>query len=378
MLQVMEKVSLRFKVESWGYKKAVKPLLFAQEPERVHERMLRTGRLLGRSGLTRSLVKGLFSYQRTMLEQEVFGLKFRNPVGLSGGFDKDADLVNILPSVGFGYFQVGSVTAKPYEGNRRPWLYRLPKSKSIIVNYGLKNIGAKRVIEKLKRSRLGEVPVSISVAKTNCKETADDEAGIEDYCECLVLLSESGVGDMYTLNISCPNAFGGEPFTDSGKLERLLIRVGELGLEKPVLVKMPVDLVWDDFKFLLDVILRHKCRGVIISNLTKDRSGVSLHDDILDETKGGLSGKPTERKANGLISRTYKYCGDRLIIVGVGGIFSAEDAYEKIRRGATLVQLITGMIYEGPQLIGQINEGLVELLEKDGLKSISEAVGSKG
>ncbi len=373
----MRKDSWRFKIEAWGYKKVMKPLFFMQSPEKVHERMSRVGRLLGKSELTRFFVKSLFSYQHSMLGQKVFGLKFKNPVGLSGGFDKDADLVNVLPSVGFGYFQVGSVTAKPYEGNVKPWLYRLPKSKSIVVNYGLKNIGAQRIIDKLKRSRLGEVPISISIAKTNCKETVNDEAGIQDYFESLSLFKESGVGDLYTLNISCPNAFGGEPFTDPGKLERLLVRVDELNLGKPVLVKMPVDLVWDDFKLLLDVILKHKCQGVIISNLTKDRSSSSVRDNIPSGIKGGISGKPTEKRANELIGRTYKYCGDKLIIVGVGGIFSAEDAYMKIRLGATLVQLITGMIYEGPQLIGQINEGLVRLLKQDGYMNISEAVGSK-
>jgi dihydroorotate dehydrogenase subfamily 2 len=372
----MNKSSWRFRIEAWGYRNVVKPLLFAQNPEKVHERMLRVGKLLGKSGVTRSLVKSLFAYTDSRLEQEVFGLKFRNPVGLSAGFDKDADLVNILPSVGFGYFQVGSITAKSYKGNEKPWLYRLPKSKSIVVNYGLKNIGVKRVIRKLKRSRLKEVPVSISVAKTNCKEVANDEAGIQDYLESLSLLKESEVGDIYTLNISCPNAFGGEPFTEPNKLERLLVRIDELDLKKPMLVKMPVDLVWDEFKLLLDVVLRHRCVGVVISNLTKDRSDLKTNDDI-SNIKGGLSGKPTEEKANELISQTYKYCGDRLKIVGVGGVFSAEDAYEKIRRGATLVQLITGMIYEGPQLIGQINEGLVKLLETDGYGNIKEAVGSK-
>lgn len=370
----MGKSNWRFRVEAWGYRNVMKPLFFAQNPEKVHERMLRMGRLLGSNRLTRNLVKILFSYQNSMLEQEVFGLKFKNPVGLSGGFDKDADLVNVLPSVGFGYFQVGSITLRLYKGNTRPWLYRLPKSKSIIVNYGLKNIGIERVIEKLKQSRLGEVPMSISVAKTNCKETVSDEAGIDDYCECLSLIKESGVGDMYTLNISCPNAFGGEPFIAPGKLERLLVRIDELKLKKPLLIKMPVDLGWDDFKLLLDVILKHECPGVVISNLTKDRD--NINDDVADEVRGGLSGKPTEKKANELISQTFKYCGDRLVVIGVGGIFSAEDAYEKIRRGATLVQLITGMIYEGPQLIGQINEGLVELLKRDGYQNISEVIGT--
>lgn len=348
------------------YKWLIRPVLFRIDPEEAHNRAVRSGKILGSSGSSRWLIKKMFCFEHDSLQQKIWGVRFKNPIGLSAGFDKDAELINILPAVGFGYLQVGSVTARPYGGNEPPRLRRLVEKKSILVNYGLKNIGVDRIIEKIKRGRNIEVPFSVSVAKTNSKKTVDEGRGIEDYYECLSKLAAGGIGDMYTINISCPNAFGGEPFTEPDKLDRLLNRIRKVKFNKPMLVKMPVDFGWDEFRQLLDVVIKYGCQGVIIGNLSKD---------LNQEARGGVSGKLIEKRVNDLISKTYKYAGDRLIIVGVGGVFSAEDAYEKIKRGATLVQLITGMIFEGPQLIGQINAGLVEFLKRDGYNNISEAVG---
>ena len=369
------KIFVKTKTIRQLYTKVLKPILFLCNPEPVHNTFTKIGAFFGQFNWARQLTHYLFYYENSALEQTVCGIHFKNPVGLSAGFDKDAELVNILPHVGFGFMSIGSVTAKPYAGNARPWLYRLPKSKSILVNFGLKNIGVTKIIAKLKQSQK-TFPWLISIAKTNCKENADIHAGINDYAESLKALEKNGVGDIYELNISCPNAYGGESFTTPERLEMLLSKITTLGLTKPIMLKMPINLPWNEFKKLLDVSISFNIAGVIIGNLNKDRASAEIKDEIPAGLKGNLSGKPTWDLSNTLISETYKYCGRKLVIVGVGGIFSPKDTYEKIKRGATLVQLITGMIFEGPALIGDINCDLAELLEKDGFKSISEAVGS--
>lgn len=357
------------------YKKALKPVFFQQDPEAVHNRILKMGRIFGSSALARGLFKAAFSYTHLALKQTVFGIDFANPVGLSAGFDKDADLINFLPSFGFGFLTIGSVTLNPYEGNAPPRLYRLPKSEAIVVNFGLKNISTKLVNERLQASR-SQAPIVVSIAKTNSQATCDDESGVLDYVGSFQQITTQEKVVMIEINISCPNTFGGEPFTTPERLEKLLQALDEVPCSKPVVVKMPINLAWPEFQALLDVILGHRVAGVTVGNLNKDRASDKIHDQIPAGLKGGISGKPTYDLCNELISKTYQYCGDKLVIIGVGGIFSAKDAYEKIKRGASLVELITGMIYEGPQLIGEINAGLVKLLEKDGYKNIQEAIGS--
>ena len=244
-----------------------------------------------------------------------------------------------------------------------------------MVNYGLKNIGAKLVNERISASH-STTPIVVSIAKTNSAATCDDETGIADYAASFKQVAEQAKVAMIEINISCPNAFGGEPFTGPERLEKLLQALDAVPCSKPIVVKMPINLAWPEFRDLLDVILRHRVAGVTVGNLNKDRSSNKIHDTIPAGLKGGISGKPTYDLCNELISKTYQYCDNKLVIIGVGGIFSAQDAYEKIKRGASLVELITGMIYEGPQLIGEINAGLVKLSQKDGFKNIKEAIGS--
>lgn len=366
------------KLYEFFYLNFLKPILFKLDPDLVHQMFLNYGHSLGQSAIGKFIVKTSFYYENPMLEQEIFGLKFKNPVGLSAGFDKDADLPNIIGDVGFGFEQIGSVTLDPYEGNEKPWAYRLLKSQSILVNFGLKNIGVKKIAKKIKESNPpNDFPISISIAKTNSKKTVSDEAGIEDYYQCLKFLADENVGDFYTINISCPNVFGGEPFTKEGKLDALLNKLVEVKHSKPLFLKMPINLEWNEFKKLCQVAINHQVNGVVIGNLNKDRADPAVKDEIPQGLKGNMSGKPTQKLSDELITKTYQEFGNKLIIVGVGGIFSAEDAYEKIKRGASLVQLITGMIYQGPQLVGQINSGLVKMMQKDGFKNISEVVGSK-
>lgn len=363
----------------FSYRKVLKPILFMQKPDPIHGLFLNTGKILQRSLVARKIIADIWSYQNpAFLAQTVAGINFKNPVGLSAGFDKNFELPPILKSIGFGFMEGGSLTFRECIGNPRPWFYRLPKSKSLVVYAGLANEGVTQIIKRVKGYKsetFKDFPLNMSVAKTNSPTTCKENDGVADYVGSLKALNKAGIGSIITLNISCPNAFGGEPFTTPNTLEHLLAEVDKVGLEIPVFIKMPSHLSWKEFSELLKVAEKHNITGLTISNLAKDRKKAKLADDLPDSVNGNLSGKPTWGLSNDLIRQAYKKYGDRFVIIGVGGIFSAEDAYTKIRFGASLVELITGMIFEGPQLIGEINLGLVELLKRDGLVNISQAIG---
>lgn len=358
------------------YKHIAKPLLFRCSPDSVHNALIRTGSIISKLPLVKPIFRAVFRYDNKLLAQTICGLRFENPVGLSAGFDKNFELLALLPQVGFGFVEGGSLTAKESAGNKRPHYHRLKQSKSILVNAGLNNHGVDAIIDRIKAYKTIDYPLNVSVAKTNAQSTATEQEGINDYVASLKKLKKAGVGNLITINISCPNAFGGEPYTTPERLEKLLSYIDAVELAIPIFVKMPIDKSWPEFKKLLDVVLKHSVAGVTIGNLAKDRANPYIQDPLPDTLKGNMSGKPTWELSNNLISKTYGYCGQKLVIIGVGGIFSAADAYEKIKRGATLVELITGMIFEGPQLIGAINYGLVQLLQADGYSNICEAIGA--
>lgn len=353
------------------YRNLLKPFFFLLDPEDVHDRMTATGQLLGNNFLTRGLTSALFSYSNPSLEQNILGIKFTNPVGLSAGFDKNARLTNILPSVGFGFAEVGTITGEECPGNPRPRLWRLKKSRGLVVYYGLKNDGCEEISTRLKNQTFA-IPIITSIGKTNNEATAETRAGIADYVKAYKKFT--GIGQIFDINISCPNAFGGEPFSDPVKLDKLLTEIEKVPTKKPVFIKMPADLKDAQLDDILQVVKKHKIAGFICTNLTKDRKNKKILDEEVPK-HGGISGKVVEELSNRLIQKIYQKTNGKYIIIGCGGIFSAEDAYKKIKLGASLVQLITGMIFEGPQLIGKINRGLVRLLKKDGYKNISEAIG---
>lgn len=367
------------------YRNFLKKIFFLRDPEKTHDSMLKMGQFLGRGGVGRGVTSALFNYKNPKLEQTICGIHFKNPIGLAAGFDKDAVLADILPEVGFGFEEAGSVTGEPCAGNPKPRLWRLKKSKSLIVNFGLKSLGCEKVAAKLRGRFLQnggkspfKMPVGISVAKTNCAETVGVEAGIRDYVKAFTTLQP--YGDYMTINISCPNAFGGQPFNNAGDFDKLMAAITATGIEKPIFIKMPPDLKHEDIDGILKVADKYRVAGFICTNLTKDRKNQRMMSKIVEKDlpeKGGISGKPVEELANELIKYIYGKVGKKYVIIGCGGVFSAEDAYKKIKLGASLIQLITGMIFEGPQLISEINMGLVKLLEKDGFKNIGEAVGEE-
>lgn len=367
------------RVSGAGYSKLVKPVLFSRHPDRVHAGMIRMAKGVQRVPIVKDVMK-VWAYRNdAMLAQEVAGIRFRNPVGLSAGLDKNADTVGVMQAVGFGWMTAGSVTAVPCEGNPRPWFYRLKKSRSLVVHVGLANRGVVAVGRRIRSypTRLFEhFPLSVSAAKTNASAVVSDEEGIRDYCTTLGLMNTEPHVSMLEINISCPNTYGGEPFTTPEKLDALLTATDALKLQKPVFVKMPISLKWTEFRALLAVIVTHNVTGVSIGNLQKDRSKAPLKDELPADIPGNLSGEPCREISTELIKKTYALHGKKLVIIGIGGIFSAEDAYEKIIAGASLVALVTGVIFEGPQLIGDINHGLVNLLKQDGYATIAEAVGA--
>ncbi|RJR28205.1 quinone-dependent dihydroorotate dehydrogenase [Candidatus Microgenomates bacterium] len=356
------------------YKYLAKPVFFMFDPEDMHDFFTSAGEFLGKYSLLKKLTKSAFRYDNKFLVQKVSEVKFSNPIGLAAGFDKDARLTKILPDVGFGFETIGTVTQNAYSGNPKPRLHRLPNSRGIVVNYGLKNIGAEKIVNNIKKIK-HEFPIIVSIGKTNAKYTSKGTAGIKDYYDCMLQFEKANIGDIYEINISCPNTFGGEPFTTPAKLDKLLSQLKKIRTTKPVFIKMPINLSWRQFDSLLKITVKYKFTGVTIGNLNKDHKDKLIVDN-LPKMKGGISGKPTEKLSNELIRKTYEKYRDKLIIIGVGGVFSANDAYEKIKCGASLVALITGIIYEGPQLIGQINKELVKLMKTDGFSNITEAVGS--
>lgn len=357
------------RIVAGGYKYIAKPLLFRFPPDKVHNAMVATAVRCQKSAGLRTIIHRMLSYDDEILQQKVAGIEFANPVGLSAGFDKNVELPPMMQAIGFGFITGGSVTAKPCAGNVRPWFYRLAKERSIVVHAGLGNEGSKVIAQRI-TSRHASLPLFVSVAPTNDKSLKTADAAIADCLQTIRRLH--AYSQVIELNVSCPNTFDGEPFTSPRLLARLLAEVDKLSISQPVFIKMPHDLEWPEYQELLRVIGRHNVTGVTVSNLRKDRTGITVPEGI----KGGLSGKPTWEKSNELIAKTYEQYGDKLVIIGVGGVFSAEDAYTKIKLGASLVGLITGMIYEGPQLMGDINAGLARLLRADDYTNIAEAVGA--
>lgn len=360
-----------------GYQKIVKPMLFRHQPDTVHKGLIATARRVQAVPVVRQLPK-LWAVRNSMLEIEVAGVRYKNPVGLSAGFDKRIEMVPLMKSVGFGWMTGGSVTLGQYDGNEGNWYFRLPKTKSIVVNAGLPSEGTPVVAERVANyptSLFVDFPLNVSVAKTNSKKTASETHAIKDYAKSLEAFDRLNQVAMLEINISCPNTFGGEPFTTPARLEALLAATDKLKLQKPVYIKMPINLPDKDFDELVNVIVKHHVAGVAIGNLYKDRQTAQLLDELPDDIKGNLSGVPTRQVTTELIARTYKRHGDKLSIIGIGGIMSAEDAYEKIRAGASLVALISSLMFEGPQVVGDINAGLVKLLKRDGYASIADAVG---
>ena len=359
------------------YETIIKPILFRFDPEHVHDFFVGVGEFLGSNALTRSVVHASCGYVDRSLRTRVAGIDFANPIGLGAGFDKDMRLTKIMPAVGFGFMEVGAVTQFPYAGNPGRRLVRLPDDRSLIVYYGLKNIGADAIERKLARLRFS-FPVGINIAKTN-RADIKGSASVEDYAATYRRLARPF--SYATINISCPNAQDGCTFQDPAMLDTLLSALAAERKPCPVFLKLSAHLPMDEVDGILGVVERHAplVDGFVIGNLAKDRSILQLRSprerlDLIPA--GGISGAPVRALTTAMIRHIYGKTGGRYAIIGLGGVFTAEDAYEKIRAGASLVQIVTGLIYGGPRAVARINRGLARLLARDGYTHVADAVGA--
>jgi len=342
------------------YKKVLKPILFLFDAEFIHTVFISFGHLLGTNPITRKLVSFFYGYHGKDISKVVDGITYKTPIVLAAGFDYNAKLTNILQSVAFGGEEVGSVTARECAGNDKPRLMRLKKSGSIVVYKGLRNEGVDKIIERIKNSYIPkDYVVGISIARTNDEACNTLEEGVGDYLYSFKKLNDAGVGDYYTINISCPNSFGGEDFTTSERLNILLSKLSFIKTDKPVYLKMPINISWEDFEKLLEISLRFDfIKGYVIGNLNKNYDELDYLKEAPMEYRGGLSGVPCRKHSTDLIKKTKEKFGKTKTIIGCGGIMSVEDAQEKFEAGADLIQLITGMIFEGPHLMKQIAKKL--------------------
>jgi len=362
-----------------------RPLIFLMDPEQAHYTLKKVGVFMGSNPLTRLLTSILFNYGHKSLNTTVDGVSYRNPIGLSAGFDKDGELTKVYPSMGFGLAELGSFTGEVCPGNPGKRLFRMVKSKAIVVWYGLNNQGAEKISKRLSGVNFGKLRVGINAAKSNVTPEFDLQESIRDYLKTLTLFKD--VGDYFTINISCPNTQDGEPFVDAENLNALLTAVNDKVrtlTDKPIYVKLAADMTLAEIDIIIDGCIEHNMNGVVLTNLAKPETNQEhiaaeypSNLGVLPKGKGAMSGLPLQRISTNVIRHVYRKTRGQLTIIGVGGIFSAKDAYEKITSGANLCHMITTMIFDGPQNISEINRGLAKLLKEDGFHSIEQAVGSR-
>lgn len=366
------KKTIRQRISAASYKKIAKPIMFRLSPDNVHARMVKAAGGLARKPRILSSGKKWLSYHSTgSLAQDIVGLHFASPIGIAAGLDKNGEMMHVADMIGCGFTTVGSVTYEPRIGNSRPWFHRLPKTRSIVVHAGMPNKGLLDIAQRLKR-RPTTIPTFLSVAVVAQQADATDEEVIDDVIKAIDYITVHDLCEVIEVNISCPNIRDKEFFTNPDKLDALLSRIDELRLTRPVFLKMPNLENWARFEAMLEAIVRHQVDGVTIANLVKERESVILKDDLPDQVRGGLSGIPTRDRSTELVRRTRQMCGDKLAIIGLGGVFTAEDAYEKLKAGADLVGMATGLIFEGPQVVNEINAGIEKKLRDDGCKSIGD------
>ncbi len=378
------------------YRKILRPALFCLPAETAHEISIKALQF----GLSSNSFQNLSSAQdesKSLLAVEKFGLNFFNPVGMAAGFDKNGIVVNQLASLGFGFVEVGTVTYEPQPGNPKPRMFRLPEDNALINRLGFNNDGAEVVVERLKRLDRKCV-VGVNIGRN--KDVPNEEA-TENYLKCFEIIHD--VADYVAVNISSPNTPNLRDLQQSESLEQLLGSIQEKNRElsggnasmneradiastgthlnshvsarsKPLLMKIAPDLTEAEIEAIVDIALRYEISGIIATNTTISREGLISNVDQIGN--GGLSGQPLMKRSNEVISTIFRHSKGELPVIGVGGIFTAEDAFAKIAAGASLIQAYTGFIYGGPSFAGDIKAGLVGMLKERGFSTLDEAVGS--
>ena len=336
------------------YKFLIKPILFLFDPEWVHHTVFYLLKVIHRIPGMGNLIRSFYHLKDQRLERKLFGLTFPNPVGLAAGFDKDANLYQELSNFGFGFIEIGTLTPKPQPGNPKKRLFRLPEDDGLINRMGFNNQGVVEAIERLKKNN--GVLIGGNIGKN--KITPNDEA-VSDYVQCFEALFPHV--DYFVVNVSSPNTPNLRALQDKEPLQHLLQTLKNLNLKrtspKPILLKIAPDLIDDQLLDIIDIVTTVKIDGVIASNTTLSREGLISSNR---SEMGGLSGKPVAERSTEVIRFLYEKSNNAFPIIGVGGIHSSEDAINKLNAGASLIQLYTGFVYEGPGVIKKINKAILE------------------
>lgn len=361
------------------YRSLLRPFLFRLPPETAHELALHSLQFF----LSGPLKKIVQSRNRVspITQLERFGLEFANPVGLAAGFDKNGVAADSLAALGFGFIEVGTVTSEAQPGNPKPRLFRLPRDRALINRLGFNNHGAKKLAERL-RARRPNCLLGVNIGKS--RSVAIEES-IPDYLASFDAVYD--IADYVAINVSSPNTPNLRELQRADLLAELLRSLQKRNSElaqassaktKPLLLKIAPDLDQSQIESIIEVALRANISGIIATNTTVRRDALlTSTPEVQACGEGGLSGAPLRDQANQVVSLVYRLTRGELPIIGVGGIFTAEDAWDKICAGASLIQLYTGFIYEGPGIAKRINEGLAEILQREGFNSIDDAVGCR-
>ena len=370
------------------YEKLIRPALFNLSPETAHELGIEALKIGLGSKLAQGFIARQFVTEESFGTLERFGLKFKNPLGMAAGFDKNGIVVNQLAALGFGFVEVGTVTFNPQKGNEKPRLFRLAADKALINRLGFNNEGTPRVVERLKKI-VPDCVLGVNIGKN--KDVPNEEA-FENYLKSFDLAHT--VADYIAVNVSSPNTPNLRELQKAENLEELLgelqkrnkvlssgfsrqnahekpAEAGALNL-KPLLVKIAPDLTESEIEAITDIARKLNLAGIIATNTTVSRENLRTK---INEA-GGLSGRPVREKSNEVIRKIYRYSSGKLPVIGVGGVFTAEDAFEKIASGASLVQAYTGFIYQGISFARDVNAGLARILKEKGFANLDEAIGS--
>ena len=354
----------------WIYRKCLQPLLFLQESEAAHNRVIGGLSLAGRLPLVPMLTDAV--YGAPDLPVTVGGLRFPNPIGLAAGMDKHAAAVPMWERLGFGFAELGGVTQHAQLGNDAPRMFRAVEDRALVNRMGFNNPGAEAVAAALKQWRAREQwpvhPIGINLGKS--KVTPLEKAAA-DYAFSFRTLQ--GLADFFVVNVSSPNTPNLRQLQDKSALDEILQTLREVNADVPLFIKIAPDLTWEAIDDVLELATAHSLAGIVATNTTIERP--DTHDTACQKTydeTGGLSGAPLRDRSTEVIAHIFKHTEGKLPIIGVGGIFTAADAWEKIAAGASLVQVYTGLVYEGPSIAGDIVRGLKTRMEKEGVRSLNE------
>ncbi len=335
------------------YKRIIKPILFRFNPETAHNLTFSAIAMLRHIPFAHSIIRAIYKRESPTLEKEVFGIKFPNPVGLAGGLDKNGEFYNDMANFGFGFVEIGSLTPQPQDGNPKPRCFRVPQDKALINRYGINNKGVRNAVEHLKKDR----PNVIVAANISKNTTSINEDAAKDYESAFALLYD--FVDMFVVNVSCPNVVGLTSLQDITFLSEIVDKLLNLRMYydeyRPILLKVSPDLAKEQLDDIMDYCLRSGIDGIVAGNTTRSREGLTISQDKIEKIgNGGMSGAPVHKKNLELVRYIHTRTEGKLPIIGVGGIMSEEQAKAMIEAGASLVEIYSGFIYEGPALVKRI------------------------